>query len=270
MTVVGAYLLPGLPHPVLRPDITGWNRFVPAAQKAGRALAAAKPDTLVVYSTQWLAVLDQLWQTRPRVQGVHVDENWYDWGDLSYDIKVDTELTFACIAGGARHGITSKGVNYDGFPIDTGAIVANGLLNPDGRLPLLMTSNNIYHDWAMTERLGRLVADTAKEQNKRIAVVGVGGLSGRMFRETIDPRNDRIADPEDDKRNRRMLDLIERGDVEGVKREAPAYAKDARADMGFKHLAWIMGALGGRFFGARVHAYGPIWGSGAAVVEFRL
>jgi 2-aminophenol/2-amino-5-chlorophenol 1,6-dioxygenase alpha subunit len=270
MSVVGAYLLPGLPHPVLKPDVTGWSRFVPAAQKAGRALAAAKPDTLVVYSTQWIAVLDQLWQTRPRLNGVHVDENWYEWGDLSYDIRVDTELTFACLAGGARHGIKSKGVNYDGFPVDTGSIVANGLLNPEGRLPLLMTSNNIYHDWAMTERLGRLVADTAKEQNKRIAVVGVGGLSGRMFRERIDPRADHIADPEDDKRNRRMLDLLERGDIDAVKREAPTYAREARADMGFKHMAWIMGTLGGRFSGARVHAYGPIWGSGAAVVEFRL
>jgi 2-aminophenol/2-amino-5-chlorophenol 1,6-dioxygenase alpha subunit len=270
MTIVGAYLLPGLPHPLLKPEVSAWSRFAPAAQKAGRTLAGQRPDTLVVYSTQWIAVLDQLWQTRPRVSGLLVDDNWYEWGDLPYDIKIDTELSFACLAASARHGITSKGVSYDGFPIDTGTVVANRWLNPDGRLSLLMTSNNIYHDWARTERLGRLVAETAKEQGKRIAVIGVGGLSGRMFRETIDPRDDRIVDPEDDKRNRRMLDLLERGDVDGVKREAPIYAKEARADMGLKHLAWIMGALGGRFYGARVHAYGPIWGSGAAVVEFRL
>ena len=36
------------------------------------SLARIAPDTLVVYSTQWLAVLDQLWQTRPRVTGLHV------------------------------------------------------------------------------------------------------------------------------------------------------------------------------------------------------
>ncbi len=35
-----------------------------------------------------------------------------------------------------------------------------------------------------------------------------------------------------------------------------------------KHLHWVMGAMRWRFSGARVHAYGPSYGSGAAVVEF--
>ena len=44
----------------------------------------------------------------------------------------------------------------------------------------------------------------------------------------------------------------------------------ARAEMGFKHFHWILGALGGKFYGARTHAYGPVYGSGAAVVEFTI
>ena len=41
--------------------------------------------------------------------------------------------------------------------------------------------------------------------------------------------------------------------------------------MGFKHFAWLAGAMGERCSrGATVHAYGPIYGSGAAVVEFDL
>jgi 2-aminophenol/2-amino-5-chlorophenol 1,6-dioxygenase alpha subunit len=41
--------------------------------------------------------------------------------------------------------------------------------------------------------------------------------------------------------------------------------------MGFKHFAWLAGAMGERWsHGATVHAYGPIYGSGAAVVEFGL
>lgn len=39
--------------------------------------------------------------------------------------------------------------------------------------------------------------------------------------------------------------------------------------MGFKHLAWILGSLGGRFTKAIVHAYGPVWGTGGAIVEFK-
>ncbi len=40
--------------------------------------------------------------------------------------------------------------------------------------------------------------------------------------------------------------------------------------MGFKQIAWVLGGLQRRFHGARVHAYGPVYGSGAAVVEFKL
>ena len=49
------------------------------------------------------------------------------------------------------------------------------------------------------------------------------------------------------------------------------YAAAARVDMGFKHFAFILGAIGNRFNNAKVHAYAsPLYGSGAAVVEFDL
>ncbi|MBN9528701.1 MAG: tRNA U-34 5-methylaminomethyl-2-thiouridine biosynthesis protein [Alphaproteobacteria bacterium] len=270
MTVVAAFLVPGSPLPLLKPENPPWGRIAAGYQRAGRALAQARPDTILLYSTQWLAVLDQLWQARPRVAGLHVDDNWYDYGDLPFDLAIDTELTAGCLAASAAAGISAKAVDYDGFPIDSGTITACRFLNGDGRLPFVLTSNNIYHDWAATERLGALAAGVARSAGRRIAVVGVGGLSGAMFREAIDIRDDRVASSADDRWNRRILELLERGDVAGVKAEAPRFAAEARADMGFKHLAFILGALGGRFYGARIHAYGPVYGSGAAVVEFRL
>jgi 2-aminophenol/2-amino-5-chlorophenol 1,6-dioxygenase alpha subunit len=215
-------------------------------------------------------VLDELWQTRPHLKGVHVDENWYEFGDLAFDMRIDTELAHACIAGTRTVGVSSKAVNYDGFPIDTGTIAACRFLNEDGRIPLVIAANNLYHDWATTERLGRLAAAKADELGRKVAVVGVGGLSGRLLRERIDIRQDRIAEDADDRWNREMLDLMERGDVAALRQRAPAFAKEAHADMGFKHMAWLLGALDGKLWGARVHAYGPAWGSGAAVVEFRL
>ena len=225
---------------------------------------------ILLYSTQWLAVLDELWQTRPRVQGVHVDENWYEYGDLAFDMTIDTELAHACVAATRKIQVSSKGVNYDQFPVDTGTIVANHFLNPDGKVPLVLAANNLYHNAETTEQLGRLAMRTAEEAGRRVAVVGVGGLSGSLFREEIDIRQDRIAHSGDDIWNKRILDLIERGDVSGLRKEIPAFVRDARADMGFKHFFWILGALNGKFYGARTHAYGPVYGSGAAVVEFTL
>ena len=270
MTVVAAYLVPGSPLPLLKPQNLPWGRIASGYERAGRALAAARPDVVLMYSTQWIAVLDQLWQTRPELRGDHVDENWYEFGDLHFDIRIDTELTYACIASTSRIGVHSKAVNYDHFPIDTGTIVASNLLIGERRVPIVLASNNLYHDTATTEKLGRLAAQLGKDQGKRVAVVGVGNLSGSIFREEIDIQSDRIASGDEDRWNRRMLDLMERGDVAALRKEAPVYAREARADMGFKHFFWILGALDGRFYGARTHAYGPVYGSGAAVVEFTL
>ena len=270
MPVVAAFLVPGSPLPLLRPQNLPWGRIASGYERAGRALAAANPDVVLMYSTQWVAVLDQLWQTRPRLQGTHVDENWYEYGDLDFDITIDTELAFSCMAATQRIGVHSKAVNYDQFPIDTGSIVASHFLLRDKAVKVVLTTNNLYHTAQVTEQLGQLAVACANEQGKRIAVVGVGNMSGSIFREEIEPSADRIFSAEDDRQNRKMLDLLERGDAAAITREAPEYARAARADMGFKHLHWILGALERRFYGARVHAYGPVYGSGAAVVEFKL
>ncbi|HCN73748.1 MAG TPA: tRNA U-34 5-methylaminomethyl-2-thiouridine biosynthesis protein, partial [Pusillimonas sp.] len=95
MTVVSAFLVPGNPLPCLKPDSLVWGRLAGAMQRAGRALSASRPDAVLVYSTQWFAVLDQQWLTRTRSQGVHVDENWYEYGEMPYDIHADVELAYA-------------------------------------------------------------------------------------------------------------------------------------------------------------------------------
>jgi len=133
-----------------------------------------------------------------------------------------------------------------------------------------VASNNVYHIAETTEKLGAMAAACADEQGTRVAVVGVGGRSRSQFRTEIDPRSDRIASAEDDKWNQRVLQLIESADVAQLRRVVPEFAREARADMGFKHFHWVLGALKGRFVGARVHGYGPVYGSGAAVVEFTL
>ena len=61
---------------------------------------------------------------------------------------------------------------------------------------------------------------------------------------------------------------MEEGDVEQLRKITPDYAAAARVDMGFKHFHWVLCALGGEFSRARVHGYGPLYGTGGAVIEF--
>ncbi len=269
MSIVSAFLVHGSPLPYLRPDNPPWSRLAAGYRAAGRALVSSRPDTILIYSTQWVAVLDELWQARTALSGTHVDENWYEFGDLDYDIRIDQPVVEACVEGSKQLGISSKPVDYDQFPIDTGTIVANGYLNNRGSIPLVIAANNMYHSWDETYQIAAMAAQTADRLGRRVAVVGVGGLSGTIFRHDIDVREDGIASPSDDEWNKRMLTALERGDAQAARDMVPEYAESARVDMGFKHFAWIMGALDGRFHGARIHAYGAVYGSGAAVVEFR-
>ncbi len=270
MPIVSAFLVPSSPLPYVKPNNPPWAKIAAGYRAARQTLATSKPEVLLVYSTQWIAVLDQLWQARPRVKGLHVDENWHEYDDLPYDLKIAAPLARACVSAATKAGVKSKAVNYDGFPVDTGTIVAAKFLDPDGTIPLLIASNNLYHDFRLTEKLGRIAAIQARRRYKRVAVVGIGNLSGTFFRDAIDIRKDKLAAPKYDRWNKKILDLMTRGEMKGLAAAIPDFVAEGQADMGFKHYAWVLGALGGKFSAATVHAYGPLYGAGGAVVEFQL
>ena len=269
MSIVSAFLIPGNPLPFLRPDNPPWAGLAEGARAAGKALAESRPDVLLIYSTQWMAVLDQLWQAREHSTDIHVDENWYAFGDLQANLRADVDLVHACVEAADAAGIKSKAVDYDGFPIDTGTIVATGFVNPTGEIKAVVAANNLYHDFVMTEKLAKLAAEQAELQGKRVAVLAVGGMSGKYIDEKIDIAADQLGGENDDVHNRKLLSLMEAGDVAALRAWLPDYAKATGADMGMKHLAWILGATGG-FRGAKTLAYGPTYGAGAAVVQFEL
>lgn len=121
----------------------------------------------------------------------------------------------------------------------------------------------------MTEKLGAIAAEQAGKLDKKIAIVGVGGLSGSYFRHAIDISQDRIASEAEDLWNQKILALMAQGDLVELLAQCPAYATEARVDMGFKHFAFILGAMGGKFSRSVVHGYAPLYGAGGAVVEFQ-
>jgi 2-aminophenol/2-amino-5-chlorophenol 1,6-dioxygenase alpha subunit len=268
MTVVAGFLLPGSPLPLLVPDNPVWRPLVLGMQRAGKRLAELEVDLIAVYSTQWVAVLDQLWQTRAQLEGVHVDETWHEYGEIPFSLRVDSEFAKACVERATESGLRSRSVDYDAFPIDTGTLVASRFLDPSGQIPFAMTSNNLYHDADTTRTIGKVVREVANLQEKRVAVVGVGGLSGSLIREAIDLAADHIARPEDDVWNRRVLDLLEAGRVSEFEALWGDFASDAKADMGFKHFAFLLGALDGRYRSAEILGYGPTHGAGAAAMVF--
>ena len=57
MSVVSAFLVPGSPLPRIQGGNPPWSAMAKALSAAGDALASKEPDSIVVYSTQWIACL---------------------------------------------------------------------------------------------------------------------------------------------------------------------------------------------------------------------
>ena len=265
--VVAAYWLPASPLLALRPDEPRYAALVAAMNRVERELAELAPDTLVIYSTRWYAVLDQLWQGKPRMTGLHVDENWHELGELRYDLTTDVSLARACVRAAQRAGIASKKVDYAGFPLDSATLSATRFVNPEGQIPTLIVANNLYHDFDQTRRLGEIVATQADAQGKRVAVLVLGGLSGSEFRDDRPFADDALASATDDDWNQRLLRSLASRDLDALYRQLPDFLAQAKGDMGLKHLAFGLGAVRGRLGKVEVYAYGPQYGSGAAVVR---
>ncbi len=269
-TIQRAYLVPGLPHLVSDQAVASWETLRRALHQAGERIKALRPEVLVLYSTQWLSVLGHSFQTNPNPKGLHVDENWYELGDFPFDLQVDTTLGTRAAEIASSLGLATKTVNYQGFPLDTGTLVALRFLNSDSAIPVSIVSCNIYAGQGDSLTLGRAMRQAIEESGKRAVVVACTALSARFFTEEIDPRADRISRAEDDVWNRRVLDLIAHGKNAEVLTLSSAYAQAAVADMGFKAFAWLMGVLNTPATAGNVLAYGPLWGTGAAVVEYTL
>jgi 2-aminophenol/2-amino-5-chlorophenol 1,6-dioxygenase subunit alpha len=266
-----AVLLPGMPHLLAGHQGSAWAGLTEAARDAGDRLRALNPDVVLLLSTQWFTVLGHQFQCDPNPRGRHIDENWYayDYGRLDYDLRFDVDFTERWAAAVDARGMQARRTRYEGFPIDTGLIVASQLLDPERSLRFAQVSCNLYASPETLADVGAAGAKAAKDAGLRTAVVVVSGLSSGLLQEWIEPRDDRIADPAHDRWNTRMLDLLREGQVKEALAVREDFAREALADSQFRALAFLDGAGAARG-AADVHAYGPLWGTGGAVVTWNL
>ncbi len=263
-----AYLLPGLPH--LTDAGTGWNDLKQAYATVAENIKHVQPEVIVIYSSQWVSVLGHSFQADPNPKGLHVDENWYEFDDFNFNFKIDTELTTLAEEKTKAKGLATKLINYDGFPVDTGTLVALKHINPDNTIPVVILSSNIYAGRKDTETLAQSVHDAVAESGKKAVFVAISSLSHHFHTQDITPETDSIADASEDTWNKKILGLMEDGKNDAVAECAGEFAKQARAEMQFKAFYWLNTVSALNDTKATVHAYGPVWGTGNAVVEYIL
>ncbi len=264
-----AALVPGLPHLLAAAPAPGWQALADATRALGEAWRAAGVDSLVVVSTQWFSVLGIQVQMRPVMRGTRVDENWYgfDFGTIDYEVRTDVDISARWLSELRADGFQARPTEHAHFPVDTGLVTALKLLDPERRFSVAQASLNLYGDAASVERLGACAARAAAGRGGRTALLAISGLSSEPHRVWIEPGQDRIASPGNERWDRRILDLLAAGQVDEAFGLRDEYARAALADSQLRALGFLRGAsaLSGN---AKVRAYAPIWGTGGAVVDW--
>lgn len=275
---MAGFIVPGYPHPLQVPDANpSYQRIRDGFGAVRQRIEELEPDLLLLYSTQWLSVIGHQVQADPEPEWTHVDQEWHELGPIHYRFRMDQDFGASYVEHGRKRGLEMRTVDYEGFPIDTGSIVALKLLNPDDRFPASIVSCNMYADRSEIIVLGKAALDAVTAYRvpdgkggtraARVVAVAVTALSNRVHTGIVPFGEDRIHSLKDDEWNRKYLDILAHGRLEDAAQLARKFTAEANGDQKMKAVWWLNTLLGQtNALDGDVVAYGPLYGTGAAVV----
>ena len=268
--VLGLYVPPH-PQPLLAPDHNeGWGRLREAFDQCRSRIEESDADLILVYSTTWPSIIGHQIQAHPKPVFTHVDDDFHFLGSMPYEFRMDSEYAESYREACEARGLHARTVSYDGFPIDTGSVVALKLLNPDNKIPACIVSSNVYSNRAEQIVLGKAARDAMAKLGKKVVVVVVASLSNRMFTEHIDPADDRIHSAKDDEWNRKILEFFADGRLEDISQLSRDIQSQIRVSkvVAYKPAWWMAATMGQHNnYHGEVLAYEALHGAGGAVIQ---
>ena len=269
--IVESFVVPVHPHTVLAPEQNeGWNRLRQAYDEAAKIITDSGADLLIIYSTTWPSIIGHQLISDPNPEWVMVDHDFHELGSINYSFNIDAEFAERWNAENKTRGLQSRCVNYQGFPIDVGSVVALTLLNPDNKIPAVIVSSNVYADRSETTVLAKACRDIVKKTGRKAVAITAMSLSNRMFTEHIDPKDDKIHSLKDDEWNRKILEFLGEGRLEDVGQLSRTIQQQIRVQkvVNFKPMWWLSAMNENRNnLTGNVLAYEAVHGAGCAVVN---
>ncbi|CAM2068365.1 LigB domain-containing protein [Sulfidibacter corallicola] len=271
--VIGGYVLPGLPHPLLVPEANpGWSRLRQGFEQVRAEIAESDADLLLIYSTMWPSVVGHQIQADPEPEWVHVDELFHDLGSIPYKFRMDADFAADYCRQCRDRGLQARTVAYKGFPIDTGSVVALKLINPDNRIPATIVSSNVYADRAETVVLAKSAVAALERSGKKAIAIVISTLSNRLHQEWIKPEEDQVHSLKDQEWNAKILDFLKAGRLEDTAQLSRQIHREARVHkvVNFKPFWWLASVMGEHnLYTGTVFGYEAVFGTGSAVIGLR-
>ena len=269
--IVESFVVPVHPHTVLAPDQNeGWGKLRQAYDDAAQIIKDSEADLLIIYSTTWPSIIGHQLISDPNPEWVMVDHDFHELGSIHYSFNIDAEFAALWDAESKARGLQSRCVNYRGFPIDVGSVVALTLLNPDNKIPAVIVSSNVYADRSETTVLAKACKEVVRKTGRKAVAITAMSLSNRMFTEHIKAENDRIHSLKDDEWNQKILEFLSAGRLEDVGQLSRTIQQQIRVQkvVNFKPMWWLSAMNDNRNdLTGKVLAYEAIHGAGCAVVN---
>ena len=269
--VLKGFVLPGLPHPLLKPEgRPAWKKVRQAYDKVAEEIKALKPDLILVYSTYWASILGHQIQAMPKPKWTLVDDEWHDLGSIPYEFTTDVDFAKAYNESNLERGLQSRLTAYEGFPIDTGSVVCLKLIDPNNQFKSCIVSSNIYSDRAEQIILGKSARDALEKTGKRAVVISISSLSNRYS--IVEPEKcpDEISSKKDEEWNQKFLEFLGKGRLEDVSQLSRQFHKEARVTkkvVNYKPFWWLAAVMGEtNAYVGDILEYQPIQGTGAALI----
>lgn len=269
--VLKGFVLPGLPHPLLKPEgRPAWKKLRQAYDQVAKEVAELKPDLILVYSTYWASILGHQIQALPNPKWTLVDDEWHDLGSIPYEFTTDVEFAKAYHEVNQGRGLRSRLTAYEGFPIDTGSVVCLKLLDPNNQFKSCIVSSNIYSDRAEQIILGKSARDALEKTGKKAVVISISSLSNRYAIVEPDECLDQISSKKDEEWNQKFLEFLGKGRLEDVSQLSRQFHREARVTkkvVNYKPFWWLAAVMGEtNAYTGDIIEYQPVQGTGAALI----
>lgn len=257
----------------------GWEELRWAYERCRKSVLAKKPDVFLVHSPHWTTVVGHHVLGLPHFKGLSVDPIFPHLFRYSYDLKVDVDLSLAIADATKKKGLLTKVMKNPDFRIDYGTICSLHLMNPAWDIPVVSISSNNSPYYFSNEVgqeqmmvLGEATREAIEASGKRAVLLASNSMSHRHF--TSEPEI-----PEDMSHEHvyhhgqylwdmQILKLMREGKGKELLAVLPEFIDMASAEVKAGALAWMLSALGTPKYGATVHGYGTVIGTGNAIVEW--
>jgi len=257
----------------------GWEPLRWGYERLRKTLAEKEFDVLVVHSPHWRTFVGHHLLGVPHFEGLSVDPIFPNLFRFHFDLDVDVELAEAIAAEASAAGLVTKMMRNPAFRVDYGTITSCHLANPAWDKPIVgISSNGSYFYYsndvgqAQMIALGQATRRAIEKSGRRAVLLASNSLSHRHF--TVEP-----PIPEDMSFEHvyhhgqylwdmHILELMKTGKARQVVDEMPDFIDQAESEAKAGSLTWLLAALDFPTYGAEVHGYGTVIGTGNAVVEW--